>query len=143
MRMDNADLELIKTLGRRFGATLRKLGDFKVLIDPGHLSRALAELEDIRAELKRMNVAHTLKDGSLVIRTDYIIPFLKPDAERPMGIGNKTLDLKDPDTIRRVALNCGLSHWVFLAKQLDTEEERQAFLEACVKILGEKRDEQP
>ena len=46
-------------------------------------------------------------------------------------------NLKDPAVVERIALGCGLSQWIFLAKQLKSDAERGEFLKTCAKIAGQ------
>ncbi len=136
--MGEFNIEQIKALGKRFEAVMKGLADFRILTNKSYLSKHLDELEQIKKTLDELGAASILKDGSLIIRTELLLPFLNPDATN-FNFSNRSIDLSDPEIVEKVALNCGLNQWLFFAKRLPTEEEQKKFLQACVKAVAKDK----
>lgn len=138
--MGHPQVEKIKVLGERFERLRSQLSDFRVLTNRKYLNELLAELDSVRQELIAINGAKLLDDGSLIIKTEVLVPFLNPKASELLVFANRPIDLMNPDTIRRIALNCNLEQWNFLSKRLPTKQEQMAFIRACVAELKNSSD---
>ena len=134
------DLTQIKILGQQFETVRHMLNDFRVLTNRAYLQRLLDDLEHIRRNLVEINGATEIDDGSLIIKTEYLIPFLHPANASRLVFANRPLNLSDPEVIRRVALECSMNQWEFLAKRLPNQEARERFIKLCLDELRKYRD---
>lgn len=133
--MGQPEIKKIKNLGARFEQLRKQLSDFRTLTNKKYLTELLNELDLIRSELIRMDGANLLDDGTLVIRTEFLVPFLNPSAPDQVARNPQILDLTDPEFIRKVVLNCSMDQWIFFSKRLPEGSERDQFLKACVREL--------
>lgn len=138
--MGHPQLKKIKTLGARFEQLRKQLSDFRTLTNRKYLNELLGELDAVRSELVEMDSASLLDDGTLIIRTEFLVPFLNPSASDLPITGNRNLDLNDPGVIRRVALHCSIEQWQFLSKRLPNDAAREEFIKACVRELRKLTD---
>ena len=134
------DLKQIKILGQQFETVRHMLNDFRVLTNRAYLQRLLEDLEHIRRNLIEINGATEIDDGSLIIKTECLVPFLSPTGDSRLVFANRPLNLSDPEVIRRVALECSMNQWEFLAKRLPTQEDRDRFIKICLDELRKYRD---
>lgn len=134
-KFGNPGLDQVKVLGRRFETTRKMLSDFRILTNKSYLTKLLDDLNDIRDELIRINGATEIDDGTLVIKTEVLIPFLKPATSSPTVFANQPPDLTNPKFINRVALDCSLNQWLFLAKRIPSKRDQDHFIELCVSEL--------
>ncbi len=139
-RRVHPDLTQVKILGQQFETVRRMLSDFRVLTNRAYLRRLLDDLEQIRRDLIELKGATEIEDGSLIIKTEYLVPFLSPQNEGRLVFANRQLNLTDPDVVRRVALDCSMNQWVFLAKRLPTQEARDALIKLCLHELRRQGD---
>ncbi len=130
--------EKVVELGRKYSALKDLLVDLKFLTSPAFSLEAMESLGFIRSELVSLGAAFRLDDNSIIIKSDYIIAFLDPNLPRVSLSKRAAPDLKNPDVVEKIALSCGLSQWLFLANQLDSEAEREEFLKSCARIVGQQ-----
>lgn len=128
----------VQQLGKQYDEIKGSLVDLKFLTTPGYALDLMAKLDFIRAELVSIGAAYRLEDNSIIIRSEFIISFLEPNFPSFSLTKRQAPDLKDKEMIEKIALTCGLSQWLFLANQLPEEQDREEFLKACARIVGEQ-----
>lgn len=130
--------EKVVELGKKYSELKDLLADLKFLTSPSFSAEAMDALGFIRAEMVSIGAAFKLEDNSIIIKSDYIIAFLEPNLPRISLSKRAPPNLKDPAVVEKIALSCGLSQWVFLASQLETDAEREEFLKTCARIVGQQ-----
>ena len=136
--MSEQILVRVQQLGKQYDEIKASLTDLKFLTTPGYALDLLSKIEFIRSEMVAIGAAYRLDDNSIIIRSEFIIGFLEPAFPAFQWSKRETPDLKNQKVIEKIALTCGLSQWLFLANQLPDHEDREEFLKACARIVGEQ-----
>ncbi len=131
-------VQIVQALGKRYESVKNALDDFRLLTSPAMAKDALDELCKIREELVDVNAAYLLEDGSIIVKSDYIISFLEPNFPHFALSKRKTPDLKNPEIVEKIALTCGLTQWLFLANQIVDPQEKEEFLKTCAQIVADR-----
>lgn len=136
--MNGEITEKVVELGRKYNSLKERLGDLKFLTDPAFALEITEGLAFVRSELVAIGAAFRLEDNTIIIKSDFIVSFLEPNFPTLTFSKRSFPDLKNPEIVRKIALSCGLSQWIFLASQLKNETEREEFLKTCSRIVGQQ-----
>ncbi|WP_370261285.1 hypothetical protein [Limnobacter sp.] len=136
--MDEPLILEVQALGKRYAELKKQMVDFRLFTQPRFGQDLLDEIHSVRSRMVDLGAAIPLEDGSIIVKTEFIIAFLQPDLPELSFARRNAPDLSNPEVVEKIALSCGLNQWMFLASRLPTEEQREDFLRQCAKIVSDK-----